>query len=137
MKKEEIERNIKEFCIRLKEEFGKSNIKIVDNGHNENLFLIRVPVTKDSITVNTALVIKICPGCSKSGESVFHVVSYYGYPNLSREDEASIIAKAGEILESTISPGFVICESGDVKVSVNEVKKLSEIFKDDVPSRAV
>ena len=132
MRKEEFKRIMGLYHNKLKEAFGSANVRVAQTESMSSwcnqLFLIKATELKDSILEDTGLIIRIHLKCNKRGSEIWGATSFYGFPNLSLNKETEIATMAGEILESIITGGFVICETGSTKVNITNMRDLSEIF---------
>lgn len=131
MKRIEFAKTMGVFHRKLIETFGDNNVRVaqttsLDPWHNR-LFLIRTTdITHEHVTTDTALVIRVHLRDDTHG--IWAVTSFYNYPYLSLDKERDITSNAGDILESLLHGGMVICETGDVKVNIANMKPLSDIF---------
>lgn len=131
MKENEFAKTMELYYEKLKETFDGANVRVAQTEKldwRNKLFLIKTTTVHDSALEDTALIIRVQVNHDGSGNELWRVSSFYGYPHLSLEKEREIVTTAGELLENMLDNGFVICETGCVKVTITNVINLSDVF---------
>ena len=125
MKKIEFDSVMKTYYNELKGTFGDANVKVAQTTNLSwcnKLFAIKSRFHKGDMIEDGFLIIRVSLKNNHPGEEIWGVSPYFSYSGSSTgipaDQEKEIVTAAGELLEHTVD-GFVICETGNVKVNIS------------------
>lgn len=125
MKRIEFDDVMKTYYNELKGAFGDANVKVAQTTNLSwcnKLFAIKGRFHKGDMVEDGFLIIRVSLKNNHPGEEIWSVSPYFAYSGsptgIPADQEKEIVTTAGELLERTVA-GFVICETGNVKVNIS------------------